>query len=78
MEQLVTLTVLQILIDTLVQKNYLSTDEKIKIYKDSADILEEIKPQNQNQDRVLTDAIRYLTHLIDDAESSLQPDRQEK
>lgn len=68
MERLVTLTVLQVLIDKLFKKNCLTSADKTAIYQESAQVLTQITAENQSQQQLLDEALRYLHHLaVDDA-----------
>lgn len=63
MEGIVTLTVLQVLIDKLIEKNCLAVEDRTAIYQESTQVLLQITATNPSEQRILDEAVRYLRHL---------------
>lgn len=64
MDRIATLTVLNVLINLLVDKGVLSEHDKQNIYTESAEVLAELTDESSD----VTKAIAYLRHLADVAQ----------
>ena len=63
MERIVTLTVLQTLIKTLVQNKVLSEDDEKRIWLDSIEALQEARLDHPDDEQATAQAVKYLEHV---------------